>query len=83
MESKLTTHIVELSERMARMETKQDIFIDLMEQHIINHNALKGELDEVKEDVSKGAASVALIKWLIGIGLAALGTAASLIKLFK
>lgn len=82
-ESKITTHMVEMGERMARMETKQDIFIDLMEQHISNHNVLKKELDEVKEDVAKGAASVALIKWLVGIMLAAIGTAASVIKLLK
>lgn len=73
-------YLIEIMERLGRIEAKQDSMQVALEAHAVQDSMLKAEVDEVRVIVNKGQAQISLIKWLVGVGVALAGVAVKLLK---
>lgn len=72
----LNDHLIEIVDRLGRIEAKQDFMREALDSHKEADAALKAEVDEIKIAVAQGHAKISLLKWLVAIGVA-LATALS------
>lgn len=62
--------LIEIVDRLSRIEAKQDYMQGALDAHAAQDKELKAEVDDVRAAVIKGQAQLSLLKWMVGVGVA-------------
>lgn len=72
--------LIEIVDRLSRIEAKQDYMQAALDAHSIQDKELRDEVDDVRSAVLKGQAQLSLLKWMVGVGVALAAAVARFVR---